>query len=480
MSLVGPKPPPRINPLLFLLEDVREERSNPVSFPPGETSFSMARTMRFASDPLALLLESYERFGPVFTLRIFHGNVVFMIGPAANHYITVSHAGNFSWRDGHFRDLIGLMGDGLLTTDGDFHRSCRTLLLPAFHRERIAASVDLVLAETEQALGLLEPGSRVDLYSWTRRLSLRIAMRALFGLDPDGPAAEEIDLAALFERALSFYSSAYPLRVLRGPRTPWTVMQQAARQLDGLIYSEISERRASGRRGPDIISLLLDARDEESRALGDRQIRDQVLTLLFAGHDTATSAIAFLFHELARNPEVADRLRAEQDAVLGGRPPGADQLTGESLPELEMAFEEALRMYPPAWIGPRRSHRPFEFEGHMVPGETYVDYSSWVSHHLPEVFPEPFVFRPERFTAAARASLPRGAYIPFGAGSRTCLGMRFGQLEVRAVATMLLSRFALELPTDFRLRTRQMPTLSPREGLPVIVCERPSAALTPA
>ena len=162
--------------------------------------------------------------------------------------------------------------------------------------------------------------------------------------------------------------------------------------------------------------------------------------------------------------------------MLGGRAPGAAELTGESLPELELAIEETLRMYPPAWIGPRRSHRPFEFEGHMVPGETYVDYSSWASHHLADVFPEPFVFRPERFTPESRASLPRGAYIPFGAGSRTCLGMRFGQLEVRAVATMLLRRWALELPADFRLRTRQMPTLSPLEGLPVIVSEHPSAA----
>jgi cytochrome P450 len=390
-----------------------------VPFPPGETSFSISRTRRFAADPLDLLLEAYERFGPVFTLRIFHGNIVFMIGPAANHYITVSHAGNFSWRDGHFRDLIALMGDGLLTTDGDFHRSCRTLLLPAFHRERIAASVDLVLAVTEQALGELVPGRRLDLYRWSRRLSLRIAMRALFDLNPDGPAASEIDLAGRFERALSFYSSAYPLRILRGPRTPWTVMQEAARELDRVIYSEISKRRASGERGPDIVSLLLDARDEDSRALSDRQVRDQVLTLLFASHDTATSAIAFLFHELARNPRAADRLRAEQDEVLGGRPPSAAQLTGESLPELEMAIEEALRMYPPAWIGPRRSHRPFEFEGQMVPGETYVDYSSWVSHHLPDVFPEPSAFRPERFTPAARTALPRGAYIPFGAGSRT-------------------------------------------------------------
>src|SRR5271157_4308547 len=144
----------------MLLRDLRDERSATVPFPPGETGFSMARTRRFAEEPLPMLLESYERYGPVFTLRLLHGNVVFMLGPAANHHILVSHASNFRWREGHFRDLIGLMGDGLLTIDGDFHRRSRRAMLPAFHRERIAGSVDVIVQETTRALDQITPGTR--------------------------------------------------------------------------------------------------------------------------------------------------------------------------------------------------------------------------------------------------------------------------------------------------------------------------------
>jgi cytochrome P450 len=129
-------------------------------------------------------------------------------------------------------------------------------------------------------------------------------------------------------------------------------------------------------------------------------------------------------------------------------------------------------MYPPAWIGPRRSNETFEFAGTMVPGNAYVAYSSWVSHHLSHVFPEPDRFRPERFAPEAKAALPKGAYVPFGAGSRTCIGMRFGQLEVKAIAAALLQRFDFELEPGYTLRTRQMPTIGPRGGVPLIVRRR--------
>jgi cytochrome P450 len=472
VALVGPPPLLDLNPFAAVFADLREERAATVPFPPGDTRFSLARTQRFANDPLPLLLDGYERFGPVFTLRLFHGNVVFMLGPEANHYITVSHAANFTWRESHFRDLIGLMGDGLLTIDDDFHRRSRLIMLPGFHRERIAASVDVMVDETTSALDRLAVGDRIDLYAWTRRLALRIAMRALFGLDPDGGPAHEIDSAGLFEQALSFYSTDYALRMLRGPYTPWARLQQAARALDRLIYAEISSRRVSGERGEDILSLLLDAQDEDGNTLTDLQVRDEVMTLMFAGHDTTTSTVAFMFYELAHHPEIVARLQAEQDSELRDGQPTPTQLMSGELAELEMVFDETLRMYPPAWIGPRRSVEAFEFAGHSVPGRAFVNYSSWASHHLPDVYPDPEEFRPERFTPDAKAALPKGAYVPFGGGSRTCIGMRFGQLEIRTIATLLLSRFTLSLPDDFKLEIRQMPTISPKDGLPVIVHPR--------
>jgi cytochrome P450 len=458
-----------------MVDDLRKERASSVPYPPGDTSFSMARTRRFARDPLPLLLECYEKHGPVFTIKVLHGNVVFMLGPAANHYMTVSHAQNFIWRQSHFRDLIGLLGDGLLTIDGDFHRRSRQVMLPAFHRERIAASIDVMRQETERALDELTPGGKVDLYSWTRRLTMRVAMRALFGLDPDGEPAKGTDAAGVFERALSFYATEYTSRFLRGPLTPYARLQSAAKELNRIIYAEIDRRRASGERGADVLSLLLDAHDEDGSALSDRQVRDEVMTLLFAGHDTTTSTVSFMFYELAHNPEIAGRLVAEQHERLRGAAPTAEQLMGGGLPQLEMVEEETLRMYPPAWIGPRRSVEPFEFEGLGVPGGAYVNYCSWASHRLPDVWRDPERFDPERFAPGAREAIPKGAYVPFGGGSRTCIGMRFGQLEVRTIATLILSRFELELPRDFKLNIRQMPTISPREGLPMTVRERAPA-----
>jgi cytochrome P450 len=481
MPLAAPPPLRTMNPWVMLVKDLQAERAATVDFPPGETNFSMARTRRFNDDPLPLLLESYARFGPIFTLRLFHGRVVFMLGPEANHYITVSHAANFQWRESHFRDLVGFLGDGLLTTDGDYHGRSRRIMLPAFHRERIAASIDAMTLETTRALDELQTGlqtgRRLDLYAWTRRLALRIAMRALFGIDPDGAEARRVDAAALFERVLAFFSTDIPLRLLRGPGSPWQRQQQATRALNRILYAEIGRRRATGERGEDVLSLLIDAHDEDGQMLSDAQVRDEMMTLLFAGHDTTTSTVAFMFYELARQPRIAARLQAEQDHLLAGRAPTAAQLMSGELAQLEMVLEETLRKYPPAWIGPRRSLENFEFQGHAVPADAFVDYSSWASHHLPDVFPEPDRFRPERFAPDARAALPKGAYIPFGGGSRTCIGMRFGQLEVRTIATLILGRFDLALADeDFALAIRQMPTISPRAGLPMVVLPRGSSA----
>jgi cytochrome P450 len=421
---------------------MRRERAATVPFPPGETLPSVRRTARFASDPLPILLELYERYGPVFTVRIFHGNVVFMLGAEANHHMTVSHAHNFSWREGHMGDLIPLLGDGLLTIDGDFHRRSRRIMLPAFHRERIEAAGAVMRDETARALDGIAVGDTFDLYALTRELALRIAMRALFGLDP-GRAREA---AREFEEALSFWAHAYWLQILRGPGTPWRRMTGARARLDALIFAEVDRRRAAGSDGEDVLSMLVAATDEDGRRLSREHVRDEVMTLLFAGHDTTTSTVTFLFHELARNPEVA----ADPAFDFG------------------LAIDETLRLYPPAWIGPRRSIAPFRFAGHDVPGGVPVNYCSWASHRLPDAWEDPTAFRPERFAPGNRERIPKGAYIPFGGGSRTCIGMRFGLAEVGVIAAAIRARFRLELEPAYELSVRQMPTISPKHGLPVV------------
>jgi cytochrome P450 len=259
-------------------------------------------------------------------------------------------------------------------------------------------------------------------------------------------------------------------------------MQAARRDLDRIIYAEIRRRRAEGGMGDDILSMLIEARDADgsnAAAFSDAELRDQLMHMLFGGHDTSSSTLAFLFYELARHPAVLARIVAEQDAVLAGRPPTVDELmTG--LPELHMAVEETLRLYPPVWFGPRLAVAPFEFGGYEIPAGTHIMYSSWITHHLPEVFPDPEAFVPERFTPEARRVIPRGGYLPFGGGPRVCIGKRFGQLVVQAVATVLLQHFRVELQAGYVLRLEKLPTLSPGNGMPMVVRARGGGAASAA
>ena len=197
------------------------------------------------------------------------------------------------------------------------------------------------------------------------------------------------------------------------------------------------------------------------------------MTLMFAGHDTTTSTVSFMFYELARHPEIVARLRAEQERELsGGAPERRSSSSRVSCRSSRWCSRRRCASTRPPGSGRAARSSAFEFEGHTVPARAFVNYCSWASHHLPDVFPEPEEFRPERFAPQAREALPKGAYVPFGGGSRTCIGMRFGQLEVRTIATLILARVSSRCPTDFELSIRQMPTISPRDGLPMRVARR--------
>jgi cytochrome P450 len=354
-------------------------------------------------------------------------------------------------------------------TVGDFHDASRAILMPAFHRDRIETAASVMRDEAAAAVDELPDGATTDVYEWARTLAMRIAMKALFGFDPDSGRATEI--AAHFERGLSFHGREYPMQLLFGPGTPLAQLRRDRAALEELVGSEIARRRERGSDGADILSSLLASSDEEGRSLSDRQVLDHVLTLLFAGHDTATSTVSFLVYELARNPDWADAIAAELGEVCGPRDPSAEELFS-GLPVLTRAVDETLRLYPPAWIGPRRSVRDFEFDGVSAPAGIPCFYSSWVSHRLPDVFPEPDRFDPDRFLPERRALWPRGAYVPFGMGPRVCIGKRFGYTEVHALAAALVRRFRFELPPGHELEINQAPTLSPRGGLPVRLTSR--------
>jgi retinoid hydroxylase len=462
--------PPSPAPLA-VLSDVKDELIATVrsSIPPGDNWLDLRKTWRFRRDPLTPLLDLRERYGPIFSVRVLFGTNVFMIGPEANHFMLVSGRDNFAWRSGRLGDLIPLIGDGLLTTDGDFHDSSRAIMMPAFHRDRVVSAAAVMAEEASEAADAIDTAAPLDVYHWTRDLAMRIAMRALFGFDPDSNRAGE--MAATFESALSFYGREYPMQMLFGPFTPLAGLQADRRRLEELVGAEIARRRRADADGEDMLSSLIAATDEEGGMLEEGHVLDHVLTLLFAGHDTTTSTVSFLVYELARHPEWVERLRAERDEVCGDREPTAEELFG-GLPLLTRAVDETLRLYPPAWVGPRRAIRDFEFEGVKVPAGLPVSYSSFVSHRLPDVFENPDEFDPDRFEPEARARWPRGAYVPFGMGPRVCVGKRFGYTEVHAIAAALLRRFELELDDGYELTMQQAPTLSPRGGLPVRLTPR--------
>ncbi|MCK9250503.1 MAG: cytochrome P450 [Solirubrobacteraceae bacterium] len=472
--ITAPPPRPYHNRLLQgIAEDAVGEvrtRRGRVPLPAGSMAFSARNTHAAVADPLRLLLEHYERFGPVFTIRTLHDPLVWAIGPEANHQILVSEFDAFSWREGRYRDLGPLLGNGMLNIDGAYHRQMRGLMLPAFHREQVASIVDRMVAEGVAAADRLRPGDTIDLYHWTRDLALRIALRALAGIEAD--SEHEHEAAEAFETALSIHGRTPLLQVLRGPGTPYARAMRARDRLDALILGEIERRRRAGDPGPGVLGMLLEATDGEGEPLPRDAVRDQLVTLLFAGHDTTTATLTFMFYELGRATGARAALEEEIDALLPGRDPVAADLDGKALPVLERTLEETLRRYPPAWIGPRRVLRDVTLAGVPVPAGATLNYSSWATHHLPHLYPDPLAFDPDRFLPDNRAQLPKGAYVPFGGGSRMCLGKRFGETELRALTAILVRRLRLEPDPARTLRITTTPTLGPVGGLRFRVRER--------
>jgi cytochrome P450 len=467
-------PPAPMEQRLFqrIGDDIRRERRvrRRGTLPPGSLAPSWRNTRAIISDPLGLLLEHQRRFGPVFTIRLLHEPIVWAIGAEVNHQILVSDFDAFQWREGRFADLWPLLGDGLLNIDGPYHRDFRMLMLPAFHRDYIAGVAEVMLEEASAAAERLRDGQVVEIYHWVRELALRIALRGLLGLDAtDG---RERPLAHAFEASLAIHGEPVLWQLLPLPRSPLARAIAARRRLDALVRAEIAERRRRGEPGRGVLGLLLSATDDAGSPLPIGVVRDQAVTLLFAGHDTTTTTFTFLIHELGRNPGARGAVEEELDRVVGKRAPSSAVLDGHALPVLERALKETLRCYPAAWVGPRRTTRDVTLAGIEVPAEIGVQYSSWATHHLPELYPDPFRFDPDRFLPEREAALPRGAYIPFGGGSRMCLGKRFGEYELRALAAVLLTRVRFEPSSVEEPKIVTTPTLGPKGGLRFVVRAR--------
>lgn len=452
-----------------LRDERRARRRGPL--PPGNRGLSWTTTQTTFTDPLKLLLENRRRYGPVFTLRHAHELIVWAISPTANHEILVSKSDDFAWREGRFRDLWPLMGDGFFAIDGEYHRQTRRMLLPGFHADAVAGVAGDMVNEVVAAVDQLPASGVVDINHWVRDTAMRVALRVLLGMDRSD--AEIHTIANAFERALLFHGYPLPVQMLRGPFTPYARTQQARAELDGHVYEEIRRRRAAGDPGRGVLGLLLTCTDGDGNPLPERTIRDLAITVMFAGHDTTTATFTFLTYELGRHPHAREALLDELDTVLGSSDPTAEQLDGKALPVLERTLDETLRRYPIAWVGPRRIVRDTELDGVPVPAGVGLFYSSWATHHLEELYPSPLAFDPDRFLPGGQVDqLPKGSYIPFGGGSRMCLGKRFAQYELRALTAVALRRFSIDPDPADPLKMSFTPTLGPKHGLRYFVTRR--------
>ena len=257
------------------------------------------------------------------------------------------------------------------------------------------------------------------------------------------------------------------------PFTHYHKILEAKRTLDTFVYDLIAQRRKEGRDMGDVLSMLLEAQDE-GNSMTDKQVHDQVLTFVAAGHETAQNTLSFTFYLLARHPEVREKLLAELHSVLQGRAPTAQDLP--NLPYLEWVINEAWRVYPPAWTQGRMAIEAFDLDGYHFSAGTIVVFSQWVIHHLPDIWGDPDTFRPERWDPASAAKLPQFAYFPFGGGSRICIGMPFAQMETKLLLATILQRFSPRLKPNFALELQPRVTIRPKHGLPVILDKTPVAA----
>ncbi|HEX5506406.1 MAG TPA: cytochrome P450 [Thermomicrobiales bacterium] len=422
-------------------------------------------------DPLGFFARCAREYGDFVPLQFGPRRALLVSDPAAIEAVLVTNHRAFG-KSFVYRLLRPLLGDGLLTSDGETWRRSRRLVQPAFHRERVAAAGAVMVAAAERQSAPWRDGEARDLHAELQRLTLAVAAEALCGVDIARDAGgvgaaltTVLERFATRSRGLGFLLPAWlPTPGNRRNR-------RAIARLDAIIYGIIARRRAAGEDRGDVLTLLLGARDAgDGGALTDRQVRDELMTLLLAGHETTASALAWTWYLLAQHPEVDARLAAELSAALGGRAP-----TVADRPRLgyaERVLTEALRLYPPSWIVERESRAECEIGGYRVPAGTTVAMSQWVVHRDPRYYPDPEVFDPDRWADGRAARLPKFAYFPFGGGPRHCIGSAFALQEALLVLATIAPRYRVSLVPDRPVTPWPTVTLRPRDGVYVTLHRR--------
>ncbi len=376
-------------------------------------------------------------------------------------------------------ELVKLvLGEGLLVSDGDFWRRQRRLMQPAFHRQRITGLTSLMVAETARTLSRWSGsswrrGEPFDVVQEMTDLTLRIVFKSLFGPAADRHSERISDAQSVidqhFDRMMATFFS-----LPHWVPTPANLRyRRALANLHGVIGGAIDERERGGQREDDLLSMLLEARDARTgEGMDKRQLRDEAMTLLFAGHETTASALSWTWWLLGTHPEAEGRLHTELDSVLAGRAPEFEDVP--NLSYTRMVFQEAMRLYPPAWIISRQPIEDDEIGGYRIPAGTTVLISSYVTHRNPRYWEYPNIFDPERFLPERSADRPEFAYLPFGGGPRKCIGDHFAMTEGVLILATIAQHYRLLPVPEHPVEPQPLLTLKPKRGIMVSLEERAS------
>ena len=430
--------------------------------PPGKPL--VGQLFPFRRDPIDFLMRLAREYGDIAAFKIGSQGLVLLSHPDQVKAVLTTDHRNFIKGRG-LQWAKRLLGEGLLTSEGEFHRRQRRIAQPAFHRQRIASYGQ---AMTDYAVRMREQwieGKPFDLHGEMMHLTMAIAAKTLFDADVESEARE---IGEALSTAVEFFNRfTLPFADLMAelPIPSTLRFKRAKRRLDETIYRMIAERRASKEDRGDLLSMLLHAKDEEGGTGGmtDEQLRDEAMTIFLAGHETTANALTWTGYLLSQHPEIEAKLYAEVDAVLGDRPP-----TVEDLPKLgyvEKILAESMRLYPPAWLLGYRAIQDYNIGTYALPAGTVVLMSQYVIHHDPRWFPDPFRFDPERWEAAAKAARPKFSYFPFGGGPRVCIGEPFAWMEATLIIAAMAQRWRLRLVPGHPVVLQPLITLRPKHGM---------------
>lgn len=425
----------------------------------------LGNILEFRKDRLGLS-DRAQRLGGIARLSMAHIPVYTITDADMAHQVFVTDADAFKKSAG-LRFMKPLLGEGLLSAEFDVHKRHRKLLAPAFAPKRLAAYGDVMVGEALKQIAKWRAGERIDLSAEMMEMTLAIAGRTLFNADVRGDArvvAEALEMAMRAQLA----NLTSPLQLgYEWPLPRHRKMRRAVKMLDDIVYRMIADGRRAGTDKGDVLSMLLLARDEQDGGgFTDKQVRDEVMTLLLAGHETTANALTWTWYELGRNPGVLKRIEQELAEVVGDRTITVDDLP--ELPYLAATIDEAMRLHPPAYMTGREVLRDITIGGHAIPAKsTLLIYIRGI-HRRSDYFPSPLAFKPERMLPDAKKARPRHHYLPFGAGPRVCIGSHFALMEGALCLATMIQRSKLR-PLATHVVPEPLVTLRPRGGLPTRV-----------